>query len=469
MSYKMISKNCYLIPKSGNMRVDVNLYINNPLLQHVEDLAIKQLMDAASLPGVFHKVLGMPDIHTGYGLPIGGVMAMHSQNGLISAGAVGMDINCGVRLLQTPIPYQAISKKELHILIREIVAKVPVGVGQTNQLGFDKKDLASIMTDGLKYLAKKGMATPTDLDRTEENGFFRNANPEKASQKARDRGFNQLGTLGGGNHFIEIGYIGKVYDLKRANHYGLKEGYLSILIHTGSRAFGHQICTDHSQQMVKAAANYRIDLPSKGLAAVPIDSVEGQNYFQAMAAAINYAFANRQIITYLIRKCFEDHFGLDGRMNLIYDVAHNIAKFEKHFGEKVLVHRKGATRALPAHDSANPACFRQFGHPAIIPGSMGNPSYVMVGLDGIEDTFKSINHGAGRVLSRKAARNQIPIADLQKEIGNIVVNTSKWKKILDEAPQAYKDIDQVISAIEGTGKAKRVAQHVPLAVIKGED
>lgn len=469
MSYEIISKNCYLIPKFGNMRVDAHLYINDLLLQHVEEMAIKQLMDAASLPGVFGQVLGMPDIHTGYGLPIGGVMAMDSQNGLISAGAVGMDINCGVRLLQTPIPYQGVSKKLLHKLIKEIVIKIPIGVGQTNQLGLNQKDLTSIMTDGLKYLANKGMATNMDLDRTEENGFFNNADPEKASKKARDRGFNQLGTLGGGNHFIEIGYIGKIYDLKRANHYGLKEGHLSVLIHTGSRAFGHQICTDHSQQMIKAATQYGIDLPSKGLAAVPIDSQEGKDYFQAMAAAINYAFANRQIMTHLIRECFEDHFGSEGRMNLIYDVAHNIAKFEEHFGEKVLVHRKGATRALPANDSANPACFRQVGHPAIIPGSMGNPSYVMVGLDGIEDTFKSINHGAGRLLSRKAARNQIPVAEMQKEIGDVIVNTSKWKKILDEAPQAYKDIDQVISAIEGTGKAKPVAQHVPLAVIKGED
>ncbi|AZR72840.1 RNA-splicing ligase RtcB [Anoxybacter fermentans] len=464
-----VGKNCFRYQRTGDMLVDVELYISPELCKKVESGAIKQLIDAATLPGVYKKVVGMPDIHEGFGLPIGGIMASDGEIGVISAGAVGMDINCGVRLLQSPIPVNAVSKRTLEKLVKAIVEQVPVGVGQKNKLGFKSKDFNAILTQGIDYLFKKGLAVATDLEHTEERGYFAGANPDAVSKTARERGFYQLGTLGGGNHFIEIGYIDTIYDQKRADRYGLKKGNITVLIHTGSRAFGHQICTDYSKEMLKEAERLGIRLPSKGLAAVPIHSKCGQRYYQAMAAAINFAFANRQIITHLIREIFADFFGGQHTLTLIYDVAHNIAKFETHFGRKVLVHRKGATRALPAKDPANPSCYQDVGHPAIIPGSMGNPSYVMVGLCGIEETFKSINHGAGRVLSRRAARRQISTDDLKKKIGNVVINTPKFKKILDEAPQAYKDIDQVVMAMEDTGKAKRVARHRPLAVIKGED
>lgn len=465
----LLETNHYRYPRTGEMLVDVDVYISPELLMSLEDEAIQQLVHAAMLPGVYRRVVGMPDIHTGFGLPIGGVLAMHGENGLISAGAVGMDINCGVRLLQSPIPVNAVKRDTLEQLTAAIVKKVPVGVGQKNQLGLSENDFNQILTYGLNHLRKLDFATTVDLERTEEGGYFRGANPDATSRTARDRGFYQLGTLGGGNHFIEVGYIDEIYDLERAEGYGIRQGQISVLIHTGSRAFGHQICTDYSKTMLKEAAALGIPLPSKGLAAVPIHSNCGQEYFRAMAAAVNYAFANRQVITKLIRDLFAEVFGEGSWLSLVYDVAHNIAKYEEHFGERLLVHRKGATRALPAGDPANPACYRHLGHPAIVPGSMGNPSYIMVGQPGIEETFKSINHGAGRVLSRNAARQQISTADLQRGLGDVVLNTPKLAKILDEAPQAYKSIDQVVAAMEITGKAKRVARHRPLAVIKGED
>lgn len=464
-----VNTNHFRYLKTGEMLVDVDLFISPELLGSLEDEAIQQLVHAAMLPGVYGRVVGMPDIHTGFGLPIGGVLAMQSENGLISAGAVGMDINCGVRLLQSPLPVNAVKRSVLESLTAEIVKRVPVGVGQRNQLGFAERDFDRILVQGLDYLQQSGYATAGDQERTEEHGCFKGALPEAAGKAAGDRGFSQLGTLGGGNHFIEVGYIDEVYDPERADAYGIRQGHISVLIHTGSRAFGHQICTDYSKRMLKEAEKMGIKLPSKGLAAVPIDSDSGREYYGAMAAAVNYAFANRQVITKLIRDLFDEYFGEGSRLQLVYDVAHNIAKFEEHFGETLLVHRKGATRALPAGDPANPACYLAWGHPAIVPGSMGNPSYVMAGQPGIEETFKSVNHGAGRVLSRTAARQRITPADLRQGIGDVVLNTPKLAKILDEAPQAYKSIDQVVAAMEATGKTRRVARHRPLAVIKGED
>ncbi len=468
-----ISENKYKIPKTDNMKADVVVYLSRKLLEDFGDVeAIEQLKNASVLPGVFRNVIGMPDIHTGFGLPIGGVMATRVKDGIISAGSVGMDINCGVRLLTSKIVADDLNKKTLTRLMDTIENKIPTGVGKKSKHSYlFQSHFEEIVHAGANKLIEMGYGRKEDSDCIEELGVFKGADIDAVSKRAISRG-DQLATLGGGNHFIDIGRIDKIYDHQLAYAFGISEGTLSVMIHTGSRGFGHQICTDYSKIMVEAAPNYDITLPDKGLACVPIDSTEGIKYYKAMACAVNFAFANRQLITHDVREAFSEVLNEDDKnlgLDLVYDVAHNIAKYETHFGEKLLVHRKGATRALCAGHPSNPKRYMETGHPAIIPGSMGTASYVVVGTDLARDTFFSVNHGAGRLLSRRAARREISKKEFNSAMEDILYSVSSYKKIIDEAPQAYKDINEVVDTLADIGVTKKIAAIMPMAVIKGED
>jgi len=443
----------------------------------VEAEALQQLAHAASLPGVLSPVVGMPDLHTGFGLPIGGVMAVGEEGGIVSAGAVGMDINCGVRLLTTFLPASEVPRAVLQELITAILKRVPTGIGKKSRhVELRRGILEEVALKGAPALVEKGFGYPEDISRIEEGGFLPDADLAAVSREAVERS-DQLATLGGGNHFIELGYVETVYEPEIAARWGLHPGTLAVLIHTGSRGFGHQICTDYSRLMQAAARRHGIQLPSAGLACAPIDSREGRRYLAAMACATNFAFANRQLITVDVREAFLEVFarhpeflaGLGPRpLPLLYDVAHNIAKWEEHRGRRVLVHRKGATRALPAGHPANPPEYRDTGHPAIIPGSMGTASYVVVGLPAAAETYYSVNHGAGRVMSRSAARKTISREEFERSLGAVLVTCPDYRQLLDEAPSAYKDVDEVVDTLAEIGITRKVVRLRPLAVIKGE-
>ncbi len=472
MKIERLSNNCYKIPRSGNMKVDALIFINDFLFNtFLESEAIKQLADSASLPGVYKYVVGMPDIHSGFGLPIGGVMAMDAEKGLISAGAVGMDINCGVRLLRTNLKVKDLKEKHLKGMMKEISSRVPTGIGKTSKhQSAIKKHFKQVVEKGVPALTPLGFVREEDPMYIEEGGGFHGANLEKVSKKALERG-NQLSTIGGGNHFIELGRVAEIYDEETAFLFGLVKGNLSILIHTGSRGFGHQICTDYSRVMEGAAKKYNLDLPSKGLASVPLNSQEGRDYYSAMAAAVNFAFANRQMITFDVRKALSSYFNCNDKeldLGIVYDVAHNIAKLERFEGKNLLIHRKGATRALPPGHPNNPQAYISTGHPVLIPGSMGTSSFVVVAEPPVESTFYSINHGAGRVMSRRSAKKQITVEDFQEQVKHVLYFGDRDKDLLDEAPRAYKDIDAVINTMVELGMIRKVARLFPLAVVKGE-
>lgn len=467
------SKNCYFMTRWGNMNADIVIFLNQQLFEdHFEQQSLQQLIDAASLKGVINPVIGMPDIHSGFGLPIGGVMAMDAENGLVSAGAVGMDINCGVRLLKTNIPASEIDGKTIQKLISAIVKKVPGGVGQKSRhAGLIKQHFTELVEKGVPYLVELGYGRPEDPLTTEDGGCMPGADLRNVSDKAKDRGL-QLSTIGGGNHFIEIGVIERILDRTTADFYNLSEGYLTVMIHTGSRGFGHQICTDFSKSMKKDAKKYNLHIPNSGLASVPINSKEGRDYLGAMSCAVNFAYCNRQWITDDLRKAFSEVLGghdTDYDLGLVYDITHNTARFETIKGKKILVHRKGATRALPAGHPDNPPAYREVGHPVLIPGSMGSASYVVKAESSLENVFNSVNHGAGRVLSRTAAKKTIAVEDLKSKMGKIIISGTSYKAFLDEAPQAYKNIDLVVDTLADINMIRKVVSLFPLAVIKGED
>ncbi|MEW6049192.1 MAG: RtcB family protein [Bacillota bacterium] len=463
--------NRYRLRRAGPMRVDAVVYLNETLYrQFSEPTALQQLADAAALPGVVERVVGMPDIHQGFGLPIGGVVATDARTGVVSAGAVGYDINCGVRLIRTRLDRGELSRDAIRRLMRAIEERIPAGVGKKSRHKELAPRLREILTGGSGHLVELGYGVPEDVDATEEYGRVAGAEPSAVSREAMERA-DQLATVGGGNHFIEIGYVERALDPGLAAAFGLAENQVTVLVHSGSRGFGHQICSDYAASMAQAASRYGIALPSKGLAAAPIDSPLGGQYLGAMNCAINFAFANRQLMTHDIREAFSEVLGESWQslgMHVVYDVAHNIAKFEEHFGRRVLVHRKGATRALPAGHPANPRRYLKTGHPVLIPGSMGTASYVAVGLAGIEETFTSANHGAGRVLSRSGARQQITREQFEASLGDVMYNVDNYRAIVDEAPGAYKDIDAVVDTLADIGLTRKVARLRPLAVIKGE-
>ncbi len=468
-------ENRWRFDKSDDEQPDVLVYLNRRLRDHFsESGALKQLQDATQLPGVVSPVLGMPDLHQGYGLPIGGVMAMKAEKSdwdtsVVSAGAVGYDINCGVRLLSTKIESADLKAEDLQALLKAFTHRIPAGVGKSSRQSLGSVSFKQVVTAGAAALVREGYGRTEDLDAIEELGALGGARLDSVSKKARSRA-DQLATIGGGNHFIELGTVAQVYDRAVAETFGLHPGALTVMIHTGSRGFGHEICTQYTARMSKAAASYGIHLPSKGLACVPIGSPIGQDYLAAMACAVNYAFANRQLMTNEVRGAFADYFaqpdvtlGLD----VVYDVAHNIAKFEDHRGIRMLIHRKGATRALSPGHPDNPPQYRKTGHPVIIPGSMGTSSYVVTGTEETAETFYSANHGAGRLMSRTQAKKSIDVKELKRQLGSVIYGGVSPKKVLDEAPAAYKDIDDVVDSLAAIGLTRKVVRLEPLAVIKG--
>ena len=461
--FKKIGVNKYQLIRGGPKNVRIVVYTTPTLLQHLnQDLALTQLAEAAFLPRVVSPVIGMPDIHQGFGLPIGGVMA---TKGLISVGAVGMDINCGVRLLFSNLIYNKkdFSSQKLRSLIHQIEKLIPVGLGGRHKQKVSL-ELKKITEEGVEYLVKQGYALKQDLESIEEKGRMKGARLETVGPRAKSRAIKQLGTLGSGNHFIEIQKIKEVFDQTTASAWGLRENQICIMIHSGSRALGHQTCLDYTNLFWKLKNKYNLNVSRKGLAALPLETPEGRGYFAAMAAAVNFAFANRAMMTYFIRQVFKKNFNQE--LKLLYDVAHNIAKWESYEGRQLLIHRKGATRALPAGHPQNPKKYLKTGHPAIVPGSMGTSSYIMVGLAKNKETFYSINHGAGRLMSRREAKKKIREKVFARSMRNIVYN-KPFKVVADEAPQAYKNINEVVDTLVEAGLTKKVVQLVPLAVIKG--
>lgn len=472
INVELSSKNCYIVRSHGKMKADVLIYLNPQLYKdHFEEQALQQLVDASTLEGVISPVIGLPDIHSGFGLPIGGVMSMDAENGLVSAGAVGMDINCGVRLLRTNISASSVGKEVFKSLISATMKRVPGGVGQKSRHApLIKKHFRELVHRGAPFLIELGYGRPEDPECIEDSGCMKGAEIDCVSSKAVERGL-QLSTIGGGNHFIEFGVIDKVFEAQTASVYGLNQGSLSVMIHTGSRGFGHQICTDYSKEMKAGSKKYNISIPNAGLAAVPIRSDIGKSYLAAMSCAGNFAYCNRQWITDDLRRAFTEVFKCDNRdcgLELVYDITHNTARFEDIKGQKVLVHRKGATRALPPGHRDNPARYFKTGHPVLIPGSMGSASYIVRADKNLESVFNSVNHGAGRVLSRSAAKREIPLDELKRRMANIVTSGNNYRAFLDEAPQAYKDIDLVIETLTEIGMISKVARLLPLAVVKGD-
>lgn len=450
------------------MKADVVIYTKKELLEQLKtDRSLEQLVQTASLPKLISPIVAMPDVHEGFGLPIGGVMA---TDGLVSSGAVGMDINCGVRLLTSRLNHdpQKFSSEARRTLIHSIERGVPVGLGKRRKKPITGLPLKAVITHGVQALIKKGYGEKEDLESIEENGKLAGADLAHLSAKAIKRSERQLGTLGSGNHFIEIQTLAEVFDEQLAQSWGLFKNQICVMIHTGSRALGHQTCLDYTQRFAQEESKYGIRAPVRNLASLPTDSPTGAAYLSAMAGAVNFAFANRQMISYQVRRAFQFFFKDEAaKLTLLYDVAHNIAKWEEHGGKRVLVHRKGATRALPAGHPQNPNRYLKTGHPSLVPGSMGTSSYVMAGLPAAKETYFSINHGAGRAMSRREAKRTIQQADFEAKMGQIVYNRP-FHVIADEAPQAYKDIDLVIETLVEAGIAKKVCRLQPLAVIKGD-
>jgi len=454
------------IPKGfrEGMRVPARFYASEKMIGDLsQDESLKQLVNLTFLPGIQKYSLAMPDIHEGYGAPIGGVFAVDAKEGVISPGAVGYDVNCGVRLLTSGLEAGQV-RDRLPALAEGIYEQVPSGLGRGRGSKLSRNDLDKILAEGSRTLLEKGWATEVDIENCEENGGLP-ANPEYVSETAKKRGTDHLGTLGSGNHFLEIQRVEEIFDQSAAEVFGLFPGELAVMIHTGSRGLGHQVATDYIRLMLEVMAKYNIVLPDKELAAAPFKSEEGQKYFRAMAGAANFAWANRQAITYYVRRVWEKEIGR-GELNLLYDVAHNMAKEESG----LIVHRKGATRAFPTGHPAIPGKYRSVGQPVLIPGSMGTSSYVLRGTEQAEESFYSACHGAGRRMSRHEAARRITGRQVIDELGRqgVLVKSYSLRGLAEEAPLAYKDVDEVVDVVDSAGLAKKVARLVPLAVIKGE-
>jgi len=476
---KKISDYEWEIPQSyrGDMRVPVRIFASRRLLEAVmDDKSLEQAVNAASLPGLVGQVNIMPDMHQGYGFPIGAVAATRLPDGVISPGAVGYDINCGVRLLASPLQYPQV-EPYLDELATTLNAYCPSGVGESGSVKLTDHDLEQVCREGSSWALKNGYATPTDLRRTEAGGRLEGADPAKVSLRARQRGRPQLGTLGAGNHFIEVDIVDQVYDSRAAQAMGLQEGCLALQIHCGSRGFGHQICTDYVQSFQSAVKRYNIHLPDRELVCAPLNSPEGQDYLAAMRCAANYAFANRQVLAYHARRAFEAVLAVKGlpfQLHQVYDIAHNMAKFETHLIDgkpmKVCVHRKGATRAFGPGHASLPPHYRALGQPVLVPGSMGTASWVLLGTaDSMALSFGSCCHGAGRTMSRHQAKRTVRADQLRQDLESqgIRVRAGSLPGLAEEAPQAYKDVDAVVEVVTRAGIAARVARLRPVAVVKG--
>ena len=465
----------YVIPRSylNGMTVEGLIYADENLIRAIEgDQTIRQVANVATLPGLVGRSLAMPDAHQGYGFAIGGVAASDMEEGVVSAGGVGFDINCGVRLLASPFQETDLSGT-IDPLLDQLFRDIPCGAGKRGLVSLSPDDLDKVLEQGVHWAVGKGYGEPADLDFIEESGRMGSADPSKVSQRAKQRGRDQLGTLGSGNHFVEIQYVSEIHDEEAATVFGLKERQVVVLIHTGSRGLGHQVCTDYLDVMQGAMKRYNIHVIDRQLACVPIRSNEGRDYLAAMAAAANFAFANRQLITHWIRAAFKKVLG-QGHLRIVYDVAHNIAKEEVHLVQgsrrAVLVHRKGATRAFPKHSPGLPDRYREIGQPVLIPGSMGTSSYVLVGTDkAMEETFGSSCHGAGRAKSRHAAKKDLSAEELIRQLADrgIHVRGASKSGLTEEHPGAYKDVSAVVDVVERAGIARKVAKLLPVGVLKG--
>ncbi|MGC8837123.1 MAG: RtcB family protein [Anaerolineae bacterium] len=476
---KRIGKYIFEIPADfrSDMRVPARIYADDDLLEAaLQDRSVEQLINTAALPGVVRYTLALPDIHQGYGPPIGGVIATRYPEGIISPGAVGYDINCGVRLLASNVRAEEVAPY-MEDLLEALFRDVPSGVGIGGGIRLSAQEMDQVLERGAAWAVAKGYGTKDDLVRCEEQGAMPGADPRAVSGRARDRGKDQLGTLGSGNHFLEVQVVDEIYDPEVAEAFGLFPGQLAIQIHSGSRGLGHQVCTDYVQSFQSAVQKYGIRLPDRELVCAPLDSPEGRAYFGAMAASANFAWANRQCLAHLVRQTFDKVLSgkvKDRELRTVYDVAHNIAKLEEHEVDgrkmKLCVHRKGATRAFPPGHPAVPEPYRAVGQPVLVPGDMGTASYVLVGTErAMEETFGTSCHGAGRVLSRAAAKKKIRGEKLRQELEarGILVRAGSMPGLAEEAPDAYKDIERVVQVVHELGIARKVARLRPLAVMKG--
>ena len=468
------------IPKSykPGMRVPGLIYADEKMLEGIrQEQALEQVVNVAFLPGIVGYSLAMPDIHWGYGFPIGGVAATRVEDGVVSPGGVGYDINCGVRLLRTNL-HEAEVRAKLEKLLTELFVNVPSGVGSTGKIKVGKKEMDDILTGGARWAVRRGFGTEDDLEATEEGGCLKGADPGKVSLKAKERGSPQSGTLGAGNHFLEVEVVEEIFEPDLARSMGIEDvGQVLLLIHTGSRGLGHQVCDDYVRMLRQASRKYNINLPDQELACAPVKSPEGQDYLAAMACAANYAWANRQCIAHWARECFAKVFGKSLPqigLEMVYDVAHNIAKLESYEvnGKRLnlCIHRKGATRAFPPGHPDVPPKYRKIGQPVLIPGDMGRHSYLAVGTEtAIKESFGSVCHGAGRVKSRHAARRSLTDAEVARELASrgILAKAASRGSLSEEASEAYKNIDEVVDICHKAGLCRKVVKARPIGVVKG--
>lgn len=458
------------------MRVPGRVYLDDESIKTVEKGALDQVSNVACLPGIQKFSIGLPDIHFGYGFSIGGVAAFSSHNGVISPGGVGFDINCGVRFLKTNLTENEV-KPKIKDIINVLFKNIPSGLGSKGKIRLKPGEIDEVLNYGAQWAVENGYGWERDLEHLEEGGRMEDASADKVSDKAKKRGIPQLGSLGSGNHFLEVQRIDEIFDEQTARVFGLDQCEITIMIHTGSRGCGHQICSDYLRIMDKASKRYKIDLPDRQLACAPADSPEAQDYFQAMSAGANFAWTNRQMIVHWVRESFENVFkksAEDMEMDIVYDVAHNIAKKEVHNikgrDTEVFVHRKGATRAFGPGRKEIPREYRETGQPVLIPGTMGTSSYVLHGTDtAMEETFGSTAHGAGRKMSRAGAKKLYKGEEVKKLLENrgIIVKATSMPVVAEEAPGAYKDVDEVVKTAHNAGISRLVARMVPLGVAKG--
>ena len=461
--------------KTG-MRTNGVIYVDETLEKELEAHSIEQVANVATLPGIVGSSLAMPDIHTGYGFTIGGVAAFDLKDGIVSPGGVGYDINCGVRLLRTNLNKEEIGPK-IKDIVNALYKNIPTGVGSKGKLRLDSKERRKVLLRGARWVVEQGFGDREDLEYTESQGCIEGADPDLISKKAYERGSAQLGTLGSGNHFTEIQFVDEIYDEKAANVMGLFKDQVAVMIHTGSRGFGHQVCADFLEVMQRSVRKYNIELPDRELACAPFDSPEARDYLAAMKAAANYAWANRQIIMHRVKESFMRALGAGPDtigMSLIYDVAHNIAKIEEHVvnneRRKLIVHRKGATRAFPPGHAGLPELYKHIGQPVIIPGDMGRASFVLIGTEkGMAESFGSTCHGAGRVMSRHQAIKKAKGRAIWREMEDrgIIVRATGRGTLAEEMPEAYKDVSDVVNVVHNAGLSRKVARLRPLGVIKG--
>jgi tRNA-splicing ligase RtcB len=476
MNFERLTRYKYRIPREGKMGVDAAFYASEKILDDLkaEDYAsLGQLQNVATLPGIVEPALTMPDIHWGYGFPIGGVAAFDPrEGGVVSPGGVGFDINCGVRLLTSEIERGELERRKDR-LADALFEAVPSGMGRgRTDLRMSRGEIERVLIEGPAPLVERMLGEAEDLGRIESGGRLAGADPGRVSGRAFERGLPQLGTLGSGNHFLEVQYVDEIYDEEAAGAFGLGEGRVTVLIHSGSRGLGHQVCQDYVERFLEAAPRYGIELADRQLAAAPVESPEGEAYLAAMASAANFAFANRQLIAHFTRQAFASA-GFDSeehRLRLLYDLAHNNAKFEEHAGREVLVHRKGATRAFGPGEEELPEEYRPVGQPILVPGDMGRYSFVLAGTEGaMRETFGSSAHGAGRKMSRrrakKAARDRDVVGEMREK--GILVRAAGRATVDEEMSEAYKDAADVIEATHGAGIGRRVARLRPLIVVKG--